>query len=490
MTILIRNILQWLCSKLLSLLAIIALLLLVSWFQKGWNEVSQLLQKKSQNAAEITRKNDEIAKLRVEIEKYGEAAKEALQNLDLKKQAVREASDLSDERYEAYKIANNAVSAVDWGLYLYTPWPPRSVIKRNLAYEAYEVAEQAKITLENQLENLEVASHNSPWAVAGVQLKTAQSELNKLEKEQKELDEKNLTPAQKLASEVRTKLPTALLILAGCILLPFGIKVFLFFCLAPVCGKLAPITISPASKDVLEPKVLGSGVAIDAEISPGEELLIHPDYLQVTPKSAVRRTKWFLNHRLPFSSLASGMSLLTKVSCKTDQELVTISAMHKPLSEVAMIEIPQGSGMVVFPRSLAAVIKPVGEEVSITRHWRLSSIHSWVTLQFRYLVFHGPCKLVISGCRGIRVEKPLKDKPRLISQSATIGFSANLGYSCNRSEVFISYLRGKDSLFNDLFSGEGGVFIYEEMPDAGSKKGVFGKGIEGVLDAALKAAGI
>ncbi|MCK7502947.1 MAG: hypothetical protein MZV70_01815 [Desulfobacterales bacterium] len=30
--------------------------------------------------------------------------------------------------------------------------------------------------------------------------------------------------------------------------------------------------------------------------------------------------------------------------------------------------------------------------MQITRHWRLGSLSAWLTLQLRYIVFHGPAK--------------------------------------------------------------------------------------------------
>ena len=48
------------------------------------------------------------------------------------------------------------------------------------------------------------------------------------------------------------------------------------------------------------------------------------------------------------------------------------------------------------------MLKPAGAPANITRHWRLASLHAWLTLQLRYLVFHGPCQLLLKGCRGVR----------------------------------------------------------------------------------------
>jgi hypothetical protein len=113
-----------------------------------------------------------------------------------------------------------------------------------------------------------------------------------------------------------------------------------------------------------------------------------------------------------------------------------------------------------------------------------------LTLQLRYLAFHGPCKLILKGCRGVRAERPEPGQSRLINQAATLGFSANLDYRNTRCETFVAYLRGKEDLFNDLFAGGPGWFVYEEMPAAGRRTGMAGRGLEGVIDAFLKAFGI
>lgn len=52
------------------------------------------------------------------------------------------------------------------------------------------------------------------------------------------------------------------------------------------------------------------------------------------------------------------------------------------------------------PRALAAVAQPIGRLLRVTGHWRLLSLNSWLTVQLRYLVFHGPARLVVQGGRG------------------------------------------------------------------------------------------
>jgi uncharacterized protein (AIM24 family) len=298
-------------------------------------------------------------------------------------------------------------------------------------------------------------------------------------------------PRQRLVAAVRSRLPLALAILAAVLLAPLAIRTFLYFVLAPAAGRLAPIRILPADTPPELPEPYPSAVSVAIDIGPGEELLVQPGFLQSSSQPAVKRTQWLLNARLPIASLASGLFALTRIRPAGDEPTrVVVSPQRDALGEVGVIELPAGAALVLQPRALAGIVKAAGTPVHITRHWRLASLHAWLTLQLRYLVFHGPCRLVLKGCRGVRAEAPRPGQPRLINQSATLGFSANLDYRTVRCETFVPYLRGQEGLFNDLFAGGPGRFVYEEMPGGSRRGGVTGRGLEGLVDAVLKAFGI
>jgi len=295
----------------------------------------------------------------------------------------------------------------------------------------------------------------------------------------------------KLLGAAQTYLPVALAILAAALALPLLIKALFYFVLAPLAGRLRPIIILPGGQATAIPAPSPSAVSVSLDIDATDELLVQADFLQSSSRTAQKRTQWLLNARLPFASLASGMYALTRI--RPDGAPVTrvvLSSQHDAFGEVTVVELPAGASVVLTPRSLAGVAKPAGSPLRISRHWRLGSLHAWLTLQLRYLVFHGPCRLVLKGCRGVRAEQPDPGQPRLINQSATLGFSANLEYQTTRCETFVSYLRGQESLFNDLFGGGPGWFFYEERPSDEHRAGVTGRGLAGLTDAALKALGI
>lgn len=83
-------------------------------------------------------------------------------------------------------------------------------------------------------------------------------------------------------------------------------------------------------------------------------------------------------------------------------------------------------------------------------------------MQLRYVVFHGPVKLIVRGNGGVNVG--LVDESVLINQAATLGFSANLAYGVNRCENFHVYSSGKQELFDDRFSSGPGFYVQEVNP--------------------------
>lgn len=299
------------------------------------------------------------------------------------------------------------------------------------------------------------------------------------------------TLAYRILETVRDVLPLAITILIGVLAMPLVIRSIFYYLLAPPATRLPPITVLPADDPPHPEQRDESAVSIKIALSPDEELIVQPTFIQRLGHSSGAKTQLFLNMSLPFASIASGMFLLTRIRSNNEKtNEVVVSATRDPLAEVGVIELPAGSAMVVQPRCLAGVVKPIGKPVQISRHWRLRSLHAWLTLQLRYLVFHGPCRLIIKGCRGFLMEVPGAEASEKIRQSATIGWSASLGYKTIRCETFMPYLRGEEELFSDMFLGQTGKFVYEQMPNWGRRKGALSRGLEGVVDAFLKAFGI
>lgn len=288
--------------------------------------------------------------------------------------------------------------------------------------------------------------------------------------------------------------PTAALLVLSAMLLPVAIKAFFYFVLAPVAARVKPLSIARelqvAGRSLPLPQQGESRISAVSQalpLAPGQQMLIHPEYLQSSPVSSTKRTQWLLDWRFPFTSLAAGMVALTRLESDTTAS-VTISASDDPLLEIAVVHLPAGSALVFQPRGLVGLITQAGQRPAMSSHWRLASLHAWLTLQLRFIVFRGPVTLIVRGCRGVRLERA--GQGRSISQSATLGFTTDVLYSTMRSETFLPYLRGQQALLNDRFDGDNGVYLYEETPRHGMQPGKVGSWFEGFTDAILKVFGI
>jgi uncharacterized protein (AIM24 family) len=302
--------------------------------------------------------------------------------------------------------------------------------------------------------------------------------------------------AERIQRTVQKVFVNALLILVLVTLAPVGIKAFWYFVVAPAASRRPPIRLRQSAggapdvipavptETALRAKV--SAVSQEIRIGEHEELLVHPDFLQSSADRGRKDTKWVLDWGYPLTSLAAGMVVLTRIR-QAGAESFVVSSKTDPFAEIGVLELSDGTALVLQPRNLVGVVQDVGRPIRITRHWRFG-LGAWITFQFRYLIFAGPGRLIVQGCRGVRIEAA--DRGRSIDQGATIGFSANLDYSRRRSETFGAYLMGMRGLFNDNFSGGPGCYVYEEMPYFGRKAGITGRGLEGLTDGLLKVFGI
>lgn len=300
----------------------------------------------------------------------------------------------------------------------------------------------------------------------------------------------------KFIRPIRDVLPTAAMILLLALVSPLLVKSIAYYLIAPAACRRPAVqvlehcsgnisTISPEGNP--EPiDTMPSRVSLSITVGPQSELLIMPSYIQGMPANAPTATRWLLDWSMPATSLIAGMYRLTRVR-PTEETHVTVSSATDPLFEFSLIEIPSGSALVLQPRTLVGIVQEMDRPVRISRHWRIANLKAWMTLQFRYIVFHGPAKLVIKGCRGVRVEPA--NAGRTVNQAATLGFSANLAYSILRNETFWSYYFGERELFNDSWTGNG-YCVHSETPETNGRSSIFGRGLEGMLDTILKLFGI
>ena len=279
----------------------------------------------------------------------------------------------------------------------------------------------------------------------------------------------------------------AFLIFVVILATPFVIRVIFYHVLAPVAERRASVRISvPGGGTVPIPLSDPSRVSVPITLGTSEELLVRQDYLQTSSLTGKKETRWLLDYWHMLSSIASGLSFLTRI--RGDGETTTVSAVRDPFAELTEVVLATGAACVLHPRALVAVVQPIGATLRITSHWRLLSLNAWLTFQLRYLVFHGPCMLIIKGGRGIRLERAISG--RIFAQDQLVGFSTDLSYSVTRTETFWPYFFGREQLFKDKVEQGSGILIVEEAPLSSRQGAGVRRGLEGVVDASLKAFGL
>jgi hypothetical protein len=283
---------------------------------------------------------------------------------------------------------------------------------------------------------------------------------------------------------LRDILVKALVALVAITLVPFAYRTIAYYALAPSAARWPPMRFAPAGEYPPQPVATPSAISVAIMLDEGEEALVRQDYLQSTSLSGAKRTRWLLDRGRPITSLASGMRFLTAI--RGDGERVTVSAVKDPFAELAILSVPAGAACVLRPSALAAVVGLRDEPVRITSHWRLLSLPAWLTWQWRYLAFHGPARLVVKGGRGVRIEAA--ERGRIVGEGQIIGFSTDLAYAVIRSETFWPYFFGREALLKDKVEAGGGVLLIEEAPLAG--RSGLRRGLQGIMDALLKVAGV
>jgi hypothetical protein len=324
-------------------------------------------------------------------------------------------------------------------------------------------AEQKKKEISWSLEDLD-----AQLKAASVQLQRLEGHLQSVQQDRQLLEKAEsevLSYAQ--AAWVLTKQPL-LLGLGAYLLGPSLWKVFCYFLWAPLILLGRPILLrQEAGRELL---AAASQVSKRVPLRPGERAVLKEKFLQASDEALRRRTRFVFDWRIPFSSAACGLIELTEMVNQASVQTysVTFSTQEDPTTELSEIELPAGGSLVLRPSHLAGVVTNFNERLRIERHWRFFSIHAWVTLQFRYFEFHGPCRLIVCGTRGVRAESmqpPAGEASlaRRTNQDSTIGFTPNLEYYSARAETFWAYYRGRNPLFDDVFRGAAGAFVCQEI---------------------------
>lgn len=252
--------------------------------------------------------------------------------------------------------------------------------------------------------------------------------------------------------------------LAAWLLGPLLGKLLLYFVVAPPVSRGRPIRFS--DQPATGVRVSGSNAALDVGLREGELLRVKETFLQASDEGLLKRMRWIFDWRIPFASWACGLVELVELrhpGGSSGDYRVTIASSEDSSTEFSLVELPEGDSLIVRPWFIAGVVLAQGSRLRIRRRWVFGRWQAWMTMQFRFFEFEGPCRLVLAGSRGIRVETLAlpadrisgRDPARRANQQAIIGFTPGLEYRPVRAETFWAYYRGMNPLFDELFVGQG-----------------------------------
>ena len=463
----ISQLISWLAGKLVTYVVILALLLAIFVVKVVPPMVVKYHEKELEKAIA------ELSESRALVGEFAERAKAIGSEIETKK---REIDELSRRREKLEKLFDKI-----WN----------NLFKREeLAAEKERIAKQEEL-LKQQILQAEAAREKLRIEGGESEDEVKRRELLRDEKEKqlREIKEMRAALDSLMQNEFRQMAFNALLILAAIIIIPLLWKLFAYYVVAPMAQSSKPI--------LLGADVPGSGSITATPSHPAqrifladrEVMLTKVDYLQGSMGNFEKKTKWLMDWKYPFSSLAAGLYVLTKIrNIGAEPGQVTLSTHENATEELAVIEIPEGKSMVFRPHYLVAVTHPLGTPPRIHSKWVFRKIHAWVNLQFRYLTVEGPVKLVFSAQRGVQVEEVLPNLPgRRVNSHLTAAFSPHLNYSPKRAETFVAYVRGKNALFDDFFQGSG-LVIQQQV--TGGQRNPVARIWEGVFGAIGKVFGI
>ena len=248
---------------------------------------------------------------------------------------------------------------------------------------------------------------------------------------------------------------------------PTAGKLGMFYVVAPRIVRGRPVRLEETCAAL--PEVGNGGVSAEIALRAGERLWVKERFLQASDEGLNKNTRALLDWRMPFTCLATGLVELIEMRAAeaAGEQRVTLSNQNDAQSELAVVTLTDGASLILRPSFLAGVIVPAKSALRIRRRWQIFRWQAWVTLQFRFFEFTGPCRLVVAGKRGVRVERLDAREggavpARRANQDATIGFTPNLDYRPARAETFWSYYRGMNPLFDDLFVGRG-IFLCQQV---------------------------
>lgn len=281
-------------------------------------------------------------------------------------------------------------------------------------------------------------------------------------------------------------LKTGLVIFLLVLFIPYVYGLLAYYILAPLIKRAPPLIITPRDGHP-HLSATESAPAAKIHLHPNQEMVARPEFLQGSQEDLKFSTCWIWKWSYPFTCIVCGLSMLTRVhnsSTNNQTRQITFSHQEDGMLEVAKISVPDGGSIVIRPRFIAGLVHDRDKEPRIRAVWVFTRLHAWVTFQFRYFLIEGPVDVLVAAGRGVQIE-PLDENCKYFrgNRNRTIAFSPELGYNSIRTETLIGYLRKKNPLFDDYFTGTGVVYKQQSGSgpnDSNAAEGAWGKFLSGL----------
>ena len=278
--------------------------------------------------------------------------------------------------------------------------------------------------------------------------------------------------AQKISDRVSNSAKAAIPYWLAIILLPFLGRAVLFYLLAPIAakssfvkfriGRSAKATTTLPLQDFSGP----GGATLRMTLAPGDELLVHGNFVRSVPDSVVCSSEWVYSSNLILRSLSSELIAMDSYKPKKGSPAdITLGAGDCVTDELATVELAEGEAMVIAPRSIAGIVQRTGTRARITSHWRLRRLSSWLLMRLRLLAVHGPCTVLMTSNRGVTAVRP--GTGTTFDGKCLVGFRGPMEYTVRRTGSFWGNFSGKQSMFHmNMRSRGNGVVYMQNQPSS------------------------
>lgn len=223
--------------------------------------------------------------------------------------------------------------------------------------------------------------------------------------------------------------------------------------------------------------------SIPIPIEPDASLLVREGYLS-TRENLKSRTRMFWKWCAPFISYAAGLYQLTEFSVLASAENGTAHVSSGNAGTyIAEIRLEGHPGIALHPKHIVGV----SGNIRLRTRWVFFNLHSWLSGQHRFILFHGTGRIFVEGQEGVLAMTPGRAQIR-VEEPLLMGFDSGLRYRISRTETFWPYFRGRARLFDLEFEGDG-VFLRQIAPDIGSSGKTPAERIFAVFTQSFQAAG-